>query len=237
MMMQNDQRSLFKCALELARQIVSRGDDTTELQKAVMALDEQWRRKLVFEAATECLRPSMKMEVPGVFGVAYPARMMHVAHTVNAIRNAMKAGGLGLADLVKTGLLELKSKEREGKPPIEWVVAHLGHEALREAAATLREQDNLPAAAELERHLAYGEEKKLRSEARREAAAEAAKKAAEAETEAQAEKEKAAEAKRAAEASETEESASRVTKKSVRKSTKKVTRRPARAVKTGSKGN
>lgn len=220
MMMQNNQKSLFNHALELARQIVSRGDDTTKLHEAVRVLDDQGQKSLVFQVATECLRPSMKMEVPGVFGVAVPAHMMSVAHATNAIRNAMKADGLGLADLVKTGLLELKSKEREGKPPIEWVVAHLGHEAVREAAAILREEGNPDAAAELERHLAYGEERKLMAEARRKAAAEAAKKTAEAK---QAKKEKAAEAEKVeteAKTGEATTSAPKVTKKSVRKSTK-----------------
>ena len=167
MITQNSQQSLYKYALELARQITSRGDDTTELQKAVMALDDQGQKSLVFQVANECLRPSMKMEVPAVFGVAYPARMMPVAHTTKAIRDAMEAGELNLPDLVRIGLLEIKG---------ERFVAHLGHEAVREAAVALHKQGNTDAATVLERHLAYGEERKLFAEARREA-----KKAAEAE--------------------------------------------------------
>lgn len=176
-MTQNSQQSPFNYAMSLAREITRRDDDTTELQKAVMALDDQGQKSLVFQVANECLRPSMKMEVPAVFGVAYPAHMMPVAHTTKAIRDAMEAGELNLADLVRIGLLEIKG---------ERFVAHLGHEAVREAAVALHERGNTDAATVLERHLAYGEERKLLAEARRETKKAAEAKAEKVETEAKA---------------------------------------------------
>ena len=52
-MTQNSQQSPFNYAMSLAREITRRDDDTTELQKAVMALDDQGQKSLVFQVANE----------------------------------------------------------------------------------------------------------------------------------------------------------------------------------------
>ena len=158
--------SPFGQALHLARQITDRDQDMTEVEAAVKALDERGQKNIVFRLAGECLR--LHVEVPAVFAVARAARMMSVAHSVATIR----AGQLGITELTKLGLLEVQIGERDGRRD-DRLIPHVGHEALKAAAVALRAEGNTSAAEVLEKHLAFGDERRLFAEARR--AAEAAK--------------------------------------------------------------
>lgn len=127
------QYSDFGHALYLARRIASKDDDTAELKEVIGRLGDNDRKKIVFRIQGEVLED--KAKVPGIFAVAYAAKMPPVAHYTAAVKRAMRDGGLTLDDLRELGLAEITTS-----PDKKWVGLRytLGYNNLRKAVDILR---------------------------------------------------------------------------------------------------
>lgn len=169
--------SAFGRALYLARQVETREDDTTELERIVSELGEL-ARNLVFRLQAEVLEGRTRL--PALFAVARAAKltgddgrvrnMAGVAYATAAVYNALHRGGMSVEDMIFVGLAEpITFKGQDGKL-ISKMSYKIGRDALAHAAPKLRQRGRHAAAETLENYLQGVERKRVLAKARREAA-------------------------------------------------------------------
>lgn len=163
--------SPFQVALQAARRVTTQRpweEQPAEMEAvrvAMVALDEDGRRSIVFRLVNEVLEDESSLAC--LFSAAKMVRMVGVAHNTAAIRKAMREGNLTLTDLQNAKLAEIKLN-REKKP---YVVYRIGHKSLAEAEPLLRSAGKGVAAEVLAVHIRRGERNRLLAAAAKDAAA------------------------------------------------------------------
>lgn len=163
--------SPFITALINARKINTREPKTEQpaemeaLKKAMDLLNEDGQRSIVFRLVNEVLEDKTSLQC--LFPAARIAGMSSTAHSVAAIRRAIREGGLTFSDLTESGLAEIR-KNQENHP---YTVYRVGHDAIVKAEEALRKAGKKQAAECLAVHIRRGERNRALAEAGKEQAA------------------------------------------------------------------
>ena len=156
--------SPFITALIAARKINTREPseqpkEMETLKKAMDLLNEDGKRSIVFRLVNEVLEDKTSLQC--LFPAARIAGMSSTAHSVAAIRRAIREGGLTFSDLTTSGLAEIRKNEKQ----LPYTVYRVGHDALVKAEEALRKDGKKLAAECLAVHLRRGERNRALAEA------------------------------------------------------------------------
>ena len=163
--------SPFITALIAARKVNTREPreeqpkEMEALKKAMDLLNEDGKRSIVFRLVNEVLEDKTSLQC--LFPAARIAGMSSTAHSVAAIRRAIREGGLTFSDLTESGLAEIR-KNNENHP---YTVYRVGHDAIVKAEEVLRKAGKKQAAECLAVHIRRGERNRALAEAGKETAA------------------------------------------------------------------
>jgi len=155
----------FWVAFEAATNVTARNpEDQPEklnlLEVSLAKLDAESQKRLVFHIAKTVLEGETRIQ--SLFAVARIANMRQVAYNASVVKKILDEG-LTFADLLNTGLVEIRKKEG-GRP---FTIYFFGREALEKASHELRTSGNIGPAKILDDHLRRGERHKLLAEAAR----------------------------------------------------------------------
>lgn len=157
----------FVIAIIAARKITTREPRDEQpaemeiLKKAMDVLDEDGKRSIVFRLVNEVLEDKTPLQC--LFPAARIAGMSSTAHSVAAIRRAIREGGLSFSDLRESGIAVIKQNQTTKLP---YTVYYVGHEAMVKAEEVLRKAGKTQGAECLAIHIRRGERNRALAEVR-----------------------------------------------------------------------